>query len=324
MSNSLQDSLRFIRSAPPAASSNPATKHLVMSSDSIRSYNGVLTMSAPFSAPVACAPNADAFYAAVKQCGDVVSMDFTADERLYVRSEGFGAYVDCYPLHDLPVVGPAGSGVPIDGELFLQALKVLMPVIGGTQQHAWANGVLLKDGSAFATNNVVLAQYWIGDVLPYTVNLPFAAVAEILRVKEAPTHLQMTNQSVTVHYADGRWLHTPLLDAGGWPNLEKVLDVPSNQQPVPEQFFEGVKAIKAFVTDQFHAAYLYPDYIGTHENLQGGAYHKVEGLTDTAVFAHRHLELLDGVAQTIDFSTYPKPCIFMGERVRGAIAGLRW
>lgn len=324
MANPLQDSLRFIRSAENTSSSSPAAKHFIIENGSITSYNGVLTISSPFAAPVDCAPNASAFAAAVKQCGDVVSLDFTADARLYVRSDGFGAYVDCFPLSELPRIGPAGSTVAIDGELFLTALKTLLPIIGGTQQHAWANGVLLKGGCAFATNNVVLAQYWLGEVFPYTVNIPYDAVVELLRIKEAPTHLQMTGQAVTVHYADGKWLHTPLLEHNGWPVIEPLLDVPSKQQPVPEGFFEGVKAIKSFVTDEYRAAYLYPGYIGTHRDLQGGAYHKVDGLDATAIFAHRYLEMLDGVATTIDFSTYPAPCLFRGERLRGAIAGLRW
>jgi len=35
------------------------------------------------------------------------------------------------------------------------------------------------------------------------------------------------------------------------------------------------------------------------------------------------LNLLNGNANSIDWSAYPSPCMFFGDRLRGAIVGMR-
>jgi hypothetical protein len=40
------------------------------------------------------------------------------------------------------------------------------------------------------------------------------------------------------------------------------------------------------------------------------------------VFNLKQLQKLETVATTIDFSLYPRPCIFYGDLIRGAIMGM--
>lgn len=35
------------------------------------------------------------------------------------------------------------------------------------------------------------------------------------------------------------------------------------------------------------------------------------------------LQILKGVANKIDFTKYPKPCPFLGDRIRGVIIGMK-
>ncbi|QFR59683.1 hypothetical protein P6F33_gp82 [Pseudomonas phage Quinobequin-P09] len=47
------------------------------------------------------------------------------------------------------------------------------------------------------------------------------------------------------------------------------------------------------------------------------------GFPFEGVYQIEMLKLLKDVAQKIDFSAYPNPCLFYGDRLRGAIVGMR-
>lgn len=50
-----------------------------------------------------------------------------------------------------------------------------------------------------------------------------------------------------------------------------------------------------------------------------GASVALEGLPTTGIYQAKQLLLLKTVAQKIDFEAYPKPCLFYGENLRGAL-----
>jgi hypothetical protein len=233
---------------------------------------------------------------------------------------GFKAFVDCV-AGETPHVLPAGKYADIDGAALLAGLKAVSPFIGEDASRPWCGGILLREQSLFATNNVALAQYWAGVDFPATINIPRAAVRELLRINEAPTQLQYEDSSVTFHYEGNRWLRTHLLSAE-WPDLSRVLDVPSTPQPIDPRIFEGLAVVKHFV-DKLGRVFMQPDGLCTHEAEGEGASYAIEGLRGQGVYRLEMLELLQGVATAIDFSTYPKPCLFFGDRLRGAIVGMR-
>jgi hypothetical protein len=127
--------------------------------------------------------------------------------------------------------------------------------------------------------------------------------------------------SVTFHYDGGRWLRTQLL-SNDWPDLGRVLDRPSNPQPVNPQVFEALATIKPFA-DKLERVLFRDGSMCTHEAEGEGATFAVDGLDVPGVYNIGMLELLQDSAQTVDFATYPGPCMFFGDRLRGAIVGMR-
>lgn len=321
---SIADALKFVKGAVSTKNFVPAMQHFAIKDGSVSAFNGVVSLSSPIDVDLVCAPKAVPLVAALDRCGDVVTLDMTAAERLHVKSSGFGVFVDCLPLVEVPTAHPKGHIVDVDGDRLLAALNVLKPFIGDDASRPWSNGVLLKDGCAFATNNVTLVQYWLGEDLGVPVNIPAVAVRELMRIKQTPQSIQVSESSVTFHFDGGRWLNTLLFDADAWPTLTTILDVQCAPTPFPEEFFTGLANIKPFL-DEGGRVYFHDGAIATTHTPQSGigAYQRVPGLDEGGIYTHAMLTLLDGVATQIDFSLYPRQCIFYGDNLRGAIIGMR-
>lgn len=318
--------LKFVQGAVAKKDFVPELTHFVIEGGRVRGFNGALALCSPIALDIECKPKASQLVEAIARCTDTVQLSLTPTGMLSVKSGAFKARVQCYQSKD-PEANqchpePEGERVELDGAALLAAFKAIWPVIGDDASRPWTNGVLLRDQSAFATNNVMLVEYWIGSAFPHVVNIPRAAVREVIRINEAPLYAQMVpGTSVTFHFPNGRWVRSQLL-VTEWPDLRKVIDVPSTQVPIDTSLFTGLKTIKGFV-DKMNRIYMSPGKIATHVVEEEAATYDVPGLAHEGIYSHEMLTLLDGLAQTIDFSTYPAPCAFMGERLRGVIVGMR-
>jgi DNA polymerase III sliding clamp (beta) subunit (PCNA family) len=314
--------LKFVQGAVAKKDLVPALTHFVIENGNVRGFNGTLALCAPIKLDIACKPKAAPLVEAISKCEDTVQLSLTPTGRLSIKSGAFKCTVLCTPEEKTAHPEPEGERVELDGAALLAALKAIAPFIGDDASRPWSNGVLLRDQSAFATNNVCLVEYWIGSAFPHVVNVPRAAVKEMLRVDEAPLYAQMVEgSSITFHYSDGRWIRTQLMTTE-WPDLAKVLNRESVQAPVDGDLFRGLKAVKGFV-DKQNRIYFRNGYISTHVDENEATTYDVAGVAHDGIYAHEMLSLLEGVAVSCDFSAYPAPCIFMGERLRGAIVGMR-
>ena len=295
-------------------------KHFAIQGGRVRGFNGVLALSTPIPFDIDCNPNAEQLIKAVSKCNDTIQLSLTKAGRLSVKSGVFKAFIDCVQ-GETNHVEPEGEFVEFDGEVLLKGIQACAAFIGSDASRPWANGVLIKGQSIFATNNVMLVEYWLGSEFPITVNIPKAAVREMQRIGEAPINAQVTERSITFHYTGDRWLRTQLYETQ-WPDLSKVLNRPSEQVPLDERIFEGLESVKAFV-DKMGTIFLMPDELRTHADDQEGAGFAMEGFGFEGKYNIDMLGLLKDTATTIDWSGYPGPCMFQGDRIRGAIIGMR-
>jgi len=312
--------LKFVQGAVAKKNFIPALTHFRIENGYVRSFNGTLALCSKINLDIDCIPKAAPFIKAIQNCQETVSMSMTPAGRLHIKSGRFKAFIDCVD-EETPHVIPEGEFFDINGESLLEAFKTLTTFIGADASRPWSNGVLLKGHSAFATNNVALIEYWVGSSFPIVCNIPKDAVNEMLRIGEAPLQAQVTDTSISFHYKSGSWLRTALLNIK-WPDLEKVLNAKSNQQPINEQIYEGLEFLKPFV-DKLDRVYITDGIMSTSIAEGEGASYELPKLDFQGVYQLRILNLLKGIAQSIDFNSYPAPCIFYGERVRGAIIGMR-
>lgn len=312
--------LKFVQGSVAKKDFLPALTHFLIENGTVRGYNGTLAICSPIPFDIACKPKADALIRAIGNCTETVQLSMTPAGRLSVRSGRFKAFVDCVE-GETPHVLPTGRHAAIDGVALLAGLNAVLPFIGQDASRPWCNGVLLRGPSIFATNNVTLVEYWAGATTPEPVNVPRAAVKELVRIGEPPDAVQWDDHSVTFHYPERRWLRTQVLSTE-WPDLSRVLDLPCTPTVMDERVFEGLEVVKAF-TDKLNRVFFQDGALCTHLEEGEGARYAIDGFAATGAYNADMLALLQGAATTADFTTYPKPCLFFGERLRGAIIGMR-
>jgi DNA polymerase III sliding clamp (beta) subunit (PCNA family) len=312
--------LKFVQGAVAKKDFMPALTHFRIQNGTVRGYNGSLALCSPIPLDMTCTPKADSLVRAIANCNETVSLALTPAGRLAVRSGSFKAFIDCVD-GEVPHVEPDGEEVQaFDGKALLAALKVLQPFVSDDASRPWSNGVLLHGQSAFATNNVVLVEYWLGSNFP-SINLPRNAIKEIVRIGEAPVRAQANDHSITLHYAGGKWIRSNLLSTE-WPDLSRVLNVESNASAIDNMIFEGLRTIKPFA-DKTGRVLFQEGRMATHEQEDQGAAFECTVPLPAGVYSIEMLELLEGVAVKADWSLYPKPAMFFGERLRGAVIGRR-
>lgn len=319
MSNFVKQ-LKFVQGSVSRKELVPSLTHFKIENGEVRGFNGSLAINCPIPFDIDCSPRAEQLIKAIQNCEDTIQMTMTPSGRLSIKSGGFKAFVDCVEGETAHVM-PEGDHIDVDGEALLAALKVLAPFIGDDASRPWCNGVLLDGQSAFATNNIVVIEYWIGATFPHRVNVPRNAIKEMLRVGEAPIGMQYTDNSLTFHYTEGRWIRSQLLNTD-WPNIRELLDKKMDTEPVHPELFVGLRTIKPFA-DKLGRVIFTANGIKTHYDEGEGAAYEIEGFGQDAVFALEKLQLLEGVVQSICWAGYPGPCLFYGDRVRGAIIGMR-
>jgi hypothetical protein len=280
----------------------------------------MLTLSSPIALDLDASPKAGAFIKAIQTCKSTVQMSLTTTNKLAIRSGGFKAFIECNE-EPYPDIVPDGERVEVP-EGFLDALKQLERFIAEDDSRRWARGILFRGESAFATNNVVLAQFWLGATFPRDICIPEPAVQELLRLKETPIAVQISAQALTFHFEGDRWLRAQAY-ATDWPPVEEMLD--KNQAEavatVDDGFFTKVAELTPF-TDDLNRLYFKDGRISTHPIEDSGASMECS-MAQVGIFNAKQILLLEGLATNIDFSSYPRPSIFYGENVRGLLVGIK-
>lgn len=316
--------LQFVKGAVSRKDIVPALQHYRIHNGMVRSYNGTIGLNSPIACNLDITPNASQFLTAIEACDESVALSMW-ERKLVVHGGSFRTFVDCMAEDVFPDITPKGKLIKLD-KGFLPALKFLEPFVATDASRPWACGVLLDGESAFATNNIVLQQYWLGYEFPIRVNIPHSAVRELIRIGEDPVAMQMDENNLTFHYEDKRWLTTRLLETE-WPvNLQDLLDsVFQSSSPVfyDEDFFDALDKLVPFC-DELGRVYLKDHTLSTSPkpDYSGATIELPYQLAQKGCFNIHQLIKLRGIATAIDFSSYPKPSSFTGDVTRGIISGL--
>jgi len=321
----VRNALKFVQPALPKTDFHPALRHFKITNGTVQAFNGQFGLCTPINLDLEVYPNGQDFIKAIGACGDdIISLHVANNGKLVLRSGALKVHVSCDDGVTFPDLTPQGELIPVPTG-FLAALAALEPFIKDKNDaHLWATGMLFDGASAYATNNTVLLEYWIGQTLPARCNIPVAAIREVLRIGEEPESLQFADRRLTFHFSEGRWLTTQLLVAE-WPDLSHILNKEDSapQLPLPDGFFDALAQLVPF-TDEVCRVFFKGDRMATIAgNDVDGATVALSGLPADGCFNAKHILNLQGIIQTIGFSSYPASVVFYGERVRGVIAGFR-
>lgn len=295
--------------------------HFRIENRTIKGFNGTIGLCGPIDMDLDITPKAEQFMKAIQTCEDTIVLHVTPKGKLSIKSGTFKALVDCLPAENFPEITPEGDKVPLNGGL-LKAIKKITPFISDDASRPWSRGILFKGQSAYATNNIALIEAWLGFDFPITVNVPKTAINELIRINEEPEYLQVSENRITFHFSGNRWLCSQTYSTE-WPDLSSILNKESIQSKFPESLVSCLEDLKPF-TDTFDKVLFNANgTISTSENEDEGAQYNIEGITQEASFNRQHLLTALSIAKTIDFTSWPKPCLFVGDGVRGAIIGMR-
>ena len=321
---SIEKALKFVIGAVARKDFVEALCHVEITGDRAIAFDGMLSMSTPIDIGLSVRPHARSFLKAIQGCKDdtAIALHVTPAGRLSIKSGNFRVLVDALPMDqpmDQPL--PEGEMIPLPSAL-LDSIKTLAPLMSVDASRSWARGLLLCGNSTFATNNIVLAEYWHGANFPREVIIPADAITELIRIGQAPTHAQMTDNSVTFHFEGDRWLRTQLVD-GTWPReqISAMLDQGGDTIDVPQEYFTEIARLKAFV-DVDQGIRLFPDHVTTSANEDDrGARVEFDLPGAAGHFNIQQFLSLEGIAKKIDFSKHPRPCYWQGGMARGVIIG---
>lgn len=313
-------SLKFVQGAVAKKDFVPALNHFRIEGGRVKGQNGMIALSGPIDLDLSITPKAVEFTKAIQACNDTISLHLTPAGRLSIKSGRFKAFVDCLS-EPFPAVEPEGAEIKLDGT-FLEVVKQLAPFIAEDASRPWARGILFRGASAFATNNVVLVERWLGYNFPVAINVPKQAVSELLRINEEPERLQVTESSVTFHFSNARWLRTQTYGLE-WPDVSRVLNQPGTPMPFPKTLFSAIETLVPFVGEQSKIFFMPDGSITTSESEGQGASVALDPFGALGTYNIHQVMLLQGVATKIDLTRYPAPCIFYGDRIRGALVGMR-
>jgi DNA polymerase III sliding clamp (beta) subunit (PCNA family) len=330
---SLLDSLKFVKGGVARRDAVPILNHYRIKDGRISGFNGNISLSAPIALALDCQPKAAPFTKAVEICESmdaVPALSMTKGGKLTVAAGSFRVHIECID-EAFPDEGPEGTELECPPEL-IQCVKVLAPLIGEDASRPWARGILIREGSAFATNNVAIAQYWLGTLLPFDINIPEECIRELIRIKQQPSKIVASERSVSFVFEDGRYIKSQLLSTQ-WPNVAPVLDRASDPKPIPRDFFEILARLSSY-TDAAKRVFFDGTGITTHlhegEGARQDCRYEDGSELPKAVFNIDLLRALDGLVAECDFSLYPTPCLFYGAPnaaghavFRGAIVGMK-
>lgn len=322
--------LKFVQRGVARRDFVPGLTHFRIKDRRVTGFNGAYALSAPVDIGFNVAPHASLFTMALDACEDVIQLKLEPDgSSLTVKSGNFKAAVPCVDVETVPEYVPEGIMVA-PHESILEALTGLREFVGFDASRAWATGVLLRGQSAFATNNSIIAEYWLGTPFPHVVNIPSAVIDEVINVNEELSSLQICEHNITFHYADGRWIKSQLL-ALDWPDVENVLNSAwdgGNIQPIPPGLADACEKLSRFAARGDSHLHFRGTDVATHKDgavngVNGGALIELLGVPPQGIYHMMFLNQVLAVADYADFSKYPHPIPFTGHNLRGAMLGVR-
>lgn len=320
----IADALRFVQGAVGRKDFVPALMHYRIAGGFIQAFDGRISLCAPIPVELECNPRGETFGKAIQACEDSIELTLTPNNRLRVRSGSFKINIETLQ-EPYPEIYPQGDVTPVRPG-FLDALRLLYPFTADDATKPWAAGILFRGESAYATNNIILVERWLGIPFGHEVNIPRYTIKELLRIGEEPYALQITDESVTFWFTGNRWLRSQL-HSTDWPDMSPILSSPPpGARPIAPAMFDALRILKPFV-DKLGRVWMRGGSVATIPDGEDGAVVEVPDAPTVGIYNVDQLLSLEPIAPIVDWNNYPGPCGFWSDTftrdTRGAIIGMR-
>jgi hypothetical protein len=316
-SNALLDALRFCSLITRDIGPINET-HICLGAHWACASNGTIACGHPIIEDIYACPQSKLIIEALSKCNGSISFTQLDAAKLSIKSNKFKAVVPCIDPTLLNLAVPDPPVAAID-DRFKDGLAIVGVLAAENAQQIHLASILMNGETLVSTTGKMIFEYWHGINLPSDISLPKAIVDPITKTNKKLVKFGYSEHSVTIYFEDESWIKSQLY-VERWPDIATILNRSSNPWPVPGDFWTALDAIAPFTESGF--VYFDAGMLRSHDNAAQGACYEIAGLPKGLAFPAKSLALIRPYAQRIDFLA--KDCLmFYGERLRGAIAGVR-
>jgi hypothetical protein len=315
----LLEALEFV-SIAQSDIGEPNQTHCTIAQHEVVAFNGILAAGFPVVEDITVCPNTNYLLKALRgKATDGLSITILGDGRLVVTSLPFRAVVPTMEFGKLAYARPDAIIAPLDAR-FRDALAIVAPVVAEGAQHVALACVYTKDGSLLATEGHVCLEAWHGNSFPPGLMIPKASAVAITKIKYPIIGFGFSASSLTIHYENKAWLKTQLY-VEQYPNVQKLLDMPTSYYPISEGFFRSLNSLAGLTKDYI---YFEDNEVRTSPIKGEGASFTSFGLPQRKTFNYKYLKIIEPYAKFIDFISESDRLKFAGDTVRGIVMAATW
>lgn len=313
----LVDGLKFV-SIAQKEHGEPRQTHCVMGGGWILASDGGISAGCKTEDEISAAPHTRRLLAALQKANGQISIVQLASGRLSVKGTKFSALVPCQELQDMPEIFPDPKIALLTNEI-KRAFFACAALTNESAPEPYKAGVLLQANTVVGTNGHALIEYWHGIDLPPGLMIPKASAVAVANCPKNLVGFGFTDRSVTFHFEDLSFIKTQLFN-DNYPDYARLLDVPSEPWPIPEDFFTAVDTITEFSDNGL--LYFDNNLMRSTLNDSEGATYEVAGLVGGMGFNAKYLKAVQAEFKKAAFDPASGKALFFGEVSRGVVQGI--
>lgn len=318
--------LAAVKFTEPAAKEigSPQQTHIKLQNNLAIAFDGVIALGSKIDTDISACPHTLRLIDALSKCSEAVQITQLSNGRLSIKSGGFQVYIPCIEPDILGFTAPDPPCAVIDDRV-KTALTVVGRLTNENAQRLHLASVLLRSGSAVGTDGVILFEYWHSWDLP-TIAVPKSLVTALGKIDKKLCKFGFSRTSATFYFEDESWIRTQLFIQEPWPDLAHILNVKTNQWPIPAGFWEALSKVSDFA--ESGRVYFENQRLRTHPSgVDDGATCELAGaLPANLVFDADYLQMVQAYVTTADFltqATHGPMAIFHGDNFRAMLMHIR-
>jgi hypothetical protein len=297
-------------------------KHIVFAEGTLRAFNGVVSVQAPSAFDPTCpafAVKEERVLQALSACaGDDIRATLS-DEFLVLKPGKLTVRIRRLPpegIYSDAIVPPAKlARVPALG--LQDAIRAVAPFMSDDASRPWTTAILIRDGFAWATNNLSLVKFPLALPLD-NLRIPAPAVPVLLML---PSIDWVNVNGNRIVMGCGKLLVSFPMASAEWPaEIGKFFDgAPKTLPMLAPELRDAARVVEKFA-ERFIV--LTPDKIAGKLATIESEY-EIAIPNGKGIYPAKLMLLVLAHATHADFSTYPAPIFFAGPKLRGVAVGAR-
>jgi len=206
----------------------------------------------------------------------------------------------------------------------MSCVKVLRPFISDNATKPWALCICIRNGVAYATNNICCGRKTVSFSHKEDIMIPIWACDFLLDKDEPPTEWLVKNNYIAFRWADGAFMRAMLVNDAYPDSIEKIIvqaKEASGEAEVCEITTEWLQAFETVASSSDGSLLINAEQIIATRTKMDMEADIATPVTEDTYWDPRFIGAALRVASHFYPASWPKPCYFYGEYIDGVIMG---